>query len=86
MMYLIYPTLQDALNSRSFEVCLSGDCINNVTIYTLSCIENQTNLEGAMVVPEDQEYLLTPEQFAQLENEQFMLDNGWSERELTNYY
>ena len=76
MKYLIFPSLQDALN-RSQAICQQQGCTGDITTYWFGCIENQTTLEGAMQVPEGYEDVLTPQEISDLENQQYMVDNGW---------
>jgi hypothetical protein len=78
MVYLIFSSLQGA-QDRSQAICQQQGCTGDITTYWFSCIENKNTLEGAMVVPEDQESLLTSEEISELKNEQYMIDNGWIE-------
>jgi hypothetical protein len=76
MKYLIFSTIQLALN-RSQEICISQGCTGNTTTYWFECIKHPTTEEGAMYVPEDQEYLITEEEILELKDYQYMYDNGW---------
>ena len=76
MMYLIFPSLQDALN-RSQEICQQQGCTGDITTYWFGCIENQTTLEGAMEIPEGQEDVLLLQEISILQDQQYMVDNGW---------
>jgi hypothetical protein len=76
MMYLIYQSLQLA-QDKSFETCLQVGCTDDVTTYWFNCIENQNTLQGAIEVPEEQEYLLTTQEISELQTQQYMIDNGW---------
>ena len=78
MVYLIFSSLQEA-QDRSQEICQQQGCTGDITTYWFSCIENQTTMEGAMVIPEDQESLLTPEEISELKDERYMEMNGWIE-------
>jgi hypothetical protein len=76
MKYLIFPTMQLALD-RSQEICVSQGCTGDATTYWFGCTEHPTTGEGAMQVPEDQEYLITEEEILELKDYQYMYDNGW---------
>ena len=76
MKYLIFSTIQLALN-RSQEICISQGCTGNTTTYWFGCIKHPITEEGAMHVPEDQEYLITEEEILELKDYQYMYDNGW---------
>jgi hypothetical protein len=75
-MYLIFQTLQLA-KEKSIEVCLQQGCTDDVTTYWFNSIENQITLQGAIEVPDEQEYLLTPQEISELKTQQYMTENGW---------
>jgi hypothetical protein len=62
---------------RSQEICVSQGCTGDTTTYWFGCIEHPITGEGAMYVPEDQEYLITEEEILELKDYQYMYDNGW---------
>jgi hypothetical protein len=76
MKYLIFPTMQLALN-RSQEICVSQGCTGDTTTYWFGCTEHPTTEEGAMQIPEGQEALLTEQEILELKDQQYMNDNGW---------
>ena len=76
MIYLILPTEQKALD-RSQEICISQGCTRETTTYWFEVIKNNTTNEGAIIVPEEQIYLLTQQEVQQLKDYQYMYDNGW---------
>jgi len=76
MTYLIFPTEQQALD-RSQEICVSQGCTGDTTAYWFGVITNSTTSEGAMQIPEDQQYLLTEQEVLELKDYQYMYDNSW---------
>lgn len=76
MNYLIFSTNQQALN-RSQEICISQGCARETTTYWFAVIKNNTTNEGAIIIPEEQIYLLTEQEISELKDYQYMYDNGW---------
>jgi hypothetical protein len=76
MNYLIFSTLQLALN-KSQEICISQGCNNSTTIHWFKCIEHPLTGEGAMKIPENQEYLISEQEILELKDYQYMYDNNW---------
>lgn len=75
MLYLIFPTEQDA-QDRSHEIAVAQGC-SGVTQYWFGWIVHPTTLEGALQIPEDQQSLLTEEEIAELKDQAFMEAGGW---------
>lgn len=75
MLYLIFPTEQDA-QDRSHEIAVAQGC-SGVTQYWFGWIVHPTNGEAALQIPEDQENLLSPEEIASLQDQAYMEANGW---------
>ena len=78
MLYLIFPTEQDA-QDRSHEIAVEQGC-SGVTQYWFGWIVHPTTLEGALQIPEDQQSLLTEEEIAELKDQAFMEAGGWFEQ------
>lgn len=78
MLYLIFPTEQDA-QDRSHEIAVAQGC-SGVTQYWFGWIVHPTTLEGALQIPEDQQSLLTEEEIAELKDQTFMEAGGWFEQ------
>ena len=78
MLYLIFPTEQDA-QDRSHEIAVAQGC-SGVTQYWFGWIVHPTNGEAALQIPEDQENLLTEEEIASLQDQAYMEANGWFEQ------
>jgi len=75
MLYLIFPTEQDA-QDRSHEIAVAQGC-SGVTQYWFGWIVHPTTLEGALQIPEDQQSLLTEAEIAELKDQAFMEAGGW---------
>lgn len=74
--YLIFPTEQEALD-RSEQIAIGQGCTGDITKYWFGTIVNPSTQQGAMVVPEEEESLLTPQEVDSLKDEQYMVANGW---------
>ena len=78
MLYLIFPTEQDA-QDRSHEIAVEQGC-SGVTQYWFGWIVHPTTLEGALQIPEDQQSVLTEIEIAELKDQAFMEAGGWFEQ------
>lgn len=77
MMYLIFPTEQDAMN-RSEQIAILNGCVGNLTKYWFGWIVSYTNApETALTVPDDQIDELTPTEITELKDQAYMEANGW---------
>jgi len=77
MNYLIFNTEQLA-TTRSGEIATNKGCSGNITHYWFSWVVSYTNSPlTALIIPDDQINLLTPQEQSELKDQNYMDSNGW---------